>query len=81
MGTVVQDAVHVSQPILPVNLFPFSTGSTFAGYWQFVNTTALVGNFGDDFRFESKPVFFDGDGLNDFMAKQFIVWSLAARHS
>ncbi len=32
----------------------------------------LFGNFGCDFRFEAKPFFFDGDGLNDFTAEHFI---------
>jgi len=63
---ILDDTPDGADAVFPIDLLALGVGASMVGDSHFVDTDALLGELGGDLRLESKAVFLDRDGLNDF---------------
>ena len=63
---ILDDTPDGADAVFPIDLLTLGVSASMVGDGHFVDTDALLGELGGDLRFESKAVFLDRDGLNDF---------------
>ena len=63
---ILDDTPDGADAVFPIDLLTLGVGASVVRNGDFVDTDALLGELGGDLRLESKAIFLDRDGLNDF---------------
>src|SRR5207237_375582 len=69
---VFQYGVNCSYAILPVDLFAFGIGSAAVGNAHFVDPASCAGEFGNDLRLNTEPIFFYLNRFNEGSSKRLV---------
>ena len=63
---ILDDTPDGADAVFPIDLLALGVGAPVVGDSDFVDADTLLGELGGDLRLESKAIFLDRDGLNDF---------------